>query len=77
MLSPNYVVSSTIDCIGYQMSKLYVRFRSGAIYRYEAVPYNLYEALLKAESCGQFLHRFIKKGNFHYTRLEHDPFVSA
>ena len=77
MLKPHYVVSSTIDCIGYQMSKMYVRFLSGATYSYDAVPYDLYDGLKKAESCGQFLHRFIKKANFHYNKLDNDPFLST
>lgn len=76
MLKPHYVVSSTVDCVGYHLSKLYVRFLSGVAYSYDAVPYDLYDALKKAESCGQFLHRFIKKGGFHYTRLDNDPFTA-
>ena len=74
-VTPNFVVSSTIDAIAWMSQTLYVRFRSGATYAYDGVPYDLYDGLKKAESCGRFLHLFVKKAGFRYTKLDHDPFV--
>lgn len=76
-LLPTYIVgSSTIDAVAHQLGKLYVRFKSGSYYSYEAVPYDIYDALKKAESAGQFLHRMVK-GKFAYTKLESDPFMAG
>lgn len=75
-MTPTYVVSSTINAIGYSLGKLFVRFKSGTSYSYDNVPYDIYDALKKAESCGQFLHRAVK-GKFKYTRLSNDPFVTS
>ena len=73
MLQPTYVTSSTIDAIGFQLGKLYVRFKSGATYMYDAVPFAYFVSLKEVESAGRFLNKFIK-GKHHYTKLEHDPF---
>ena len=74
MLAPTYVVSSNIDAVGYALGKLFIKFKSGVTYQYDKVPYDLYDALLKVESAGQFFHHMVK-GKFQYTRLENDPFV--
>ena len=76
-LLPHYVVSTTIDAIAWASKTLFVRFRSGATYTYDNVPYDIYDGLKKAESCGRYLHIFIKKAGFRYTKLDHDPFASA
>jgi hypothetical protein len=68
---PRIVVdSSAIASLGYsaETSTLEVEFRSGAIYRYEAVPAEAYRSLLEAESKGAHLNRFIK-GRFRYDRI--------
>lgn len=49
-------------------SNLTVHFHSGAVYRYEDVPADLYEALLAAESKGRFFAERIR-GCFPYGRL--------
>jgi hypothetical protein len=71
---PTYVSSSNIDAVGFRMGTLFLRFKSGVAYQYEKVPFSIYDALTKVESCGQFFHRMVK-GKFHYTRLEVDPFA--
>jgi len=76
MVAPNYVVSSNIDAIGYQLGQLFVLFKSGVSYRYEAVPYTIYDALLKVESVGKSFHHLVK-GKFHYTRLNFNPFTKG
>lgn len=74
-LSPTYLTSSTIDAIGYHLGRLFVRFKSGATYAYDKVPFAYFISLQEVESAGKFLHNFIKKGGFRYTRLDDDPFV--
>ena len=72
-MQPTYVTSSTIDAIGFQLGKLYVRFKSGATYAYDAVPFAYFVSLKEVESAGRFLNKFVK-GKHHYTKLDHDPF---
>lgn len=74
MLQPTYVTSSTIDAIGFRMNKLYVRFKTGAAYMYDAVPFAYFVSLKEVESAGKFLNKFIK-GKHHYTKLTQDPFT--
>ena len=71
-VEPIFVVSSNIDAIGYNDLTLYIRFKSGGTYAYAETPRSVFDALRKAESAGQFFHRFIK-GKYRYERLEHDP----
>lgn len=74
-LHPTYLVSENLDCIGYKLGQLFIRFRSGGIYSYDKVPFDYYSALQKAESAGKFFHKFIR-GKFHYTKLDKDPFTT-
>lgn len=75
-ITPTYVPSSNLDAIGYRLGKLYVRFKSGASYVYDKVPYDIFDALEKAESVGQAFHRLVK-GKYHYDRMKFDPFKEA
>jgi hypothetical protein len=43
-----------------------IEFNSGQVYRYQAVPIELYKELLKAESIGKFLNENIK-GTYDYS----------
>lgn len=72
-MESTYLQSSNLDRVGWSDRVLYIRFRSGASYRYEDVPYWIYDALVKAESHGQFFHRCIRN-QFLHQRLTHDPF---
>ena len=69
-----YVTSSNIEQIGHENDTLYIRFRSGGVYSYSDCAYTFFDALKKAESAGQFFHRWIKK-KFRYMKLSTDPFV--
>jgi len=63
MVDMQYVESSNVEQIGYDADamELHVTFKKGSItYVYEAVPKELYEALLAAASIGSFLNREIK-----------------
>lgn len=77
-ITPVFVVSSTIDCLGYMADKIYIRFKTGATYSYDAVPEAMFWALQKAESVGSFFHHNIRKNpDIHYTKEPIDPFVAA
>jgi hypothetical protein len=55
------VSSSSIASIGYSpLAVLEVEFRSGAVYRYFAVPRAAYEALVASESKGSYFNRNIR-----------------
>ena len=53
------VSSSNISEIGYDPAErtLYVKFRSGAEYRYHEVPQEVYDKLREATSAGKFLYQ--------------------
>lgn len=62
------VISSNVAAVGYddRAQELYVRFHHGSrTYIYSGVPWNLYEAFLRAPSKGRFLTWAIK-GHYPY-----------
>ncbi len=69
------IVSSHIIDVGFA-DTLFIRFKNGAVYRYEQVSYSVFDALRKAESVGKFFHAFINK-KFACVKLDNDPFVEA
>lgn len=71
---PTFLVSDNLDCIGYNLGQLFIRFKSGASYSYDNCPFDYFDALQKVESAGRFFHQFIR-GKFRYTKLDFDPFV--
>lgn len=68
MSSPNLIIiraaveSSCLASVGYrtETETLEIEFRSGAVYQYFHVPFEIYRRLLDAESKGSFFGRFIK-----------------
>ena len=63
------VVSSLLSSIGYSVdSTLELEFRSGAIYRYFAVPHAVFDGLIVAESKGAYFNRYVRN-RFPYQRL--------
>lgn len=63
------VASSSIASIGYSdEASLDVEFRSGAVYRYFAVPKLTFEAFLAVDSKGAFFNEHIK-GRYPYVRV--------
>ena len=54
------VESSTVDEVGFQNDKLYVKFKNGNTYVYLNVGEDVYESLIKSESKGKFLNESIK-----------------
>jgi len=65
------VDSSTIESIGYDDNSqiVYVRFINGGLYSYHDVPFDEYENLLNASSCGSYLHNYYK-GTYSYEKIE-------
>ena len=63
------VVSSLLSSIGYSIeATLDLEFRSGAIYRYFAVPQAIFQDLIAAESKGAYFNRHVRNC-FRYQRL--------
>lgn len=63
------VQSSLLASIGYSVhATLDLEFRSGALYRYFAVPRAVFEELMTTESKGAYFNLHIKR-RFPYTRL--------
>lgn len=62
------VISSNVKSIGWKDNTLFVQFKSGALYRYEAVSEPFYAALVSADSKGKFLHANIY-GRYEYERI--------
>jgi hypothetical protein len=56
------VESSCLASVGYQMETemLEIEFRSGAVYQYFRVPFEIYRGFIDAESKGRFFSHFIR-----------------
>ena len=73
-VKPVFVSSSTIDCIGHAIGKLFVRFKTGVSYSYDECPFAYFVSLQEVESAGKFFSRHIRS-KFKYTKLPADPFT--
>jgi hypothetical protein len=63
------VASSVLASVQYSIdATLVLQFRSGAIYRYFAVPETVFQALIAAESKGTYFNRNLRN-RFSYQRL--------
>jgi len=49
---------------------LEVEFSSGALYRYEAVPPEVVQALLEADSLGRHFNQVFKPQHYRYRRID-------
>jgi len=73
-MSPSQVVRTTVESsvlssVGYSIdATLDLEFRTGAIYRYFAVPRPVFEELIAAESKGTYFNRHVRD-SFRYQRL--------
>ena len=65
------VDSSNLDWIAYDKDKedLYIQFRSGGLYVYHDVPYNIFDGLLTAGSKGRY-HNMKIKWKYKYEKLK-------
>ena len=63
------VESSLLTSVAYSTNQtLQLEFRSGAVYRYFAVPPTVFQGLISAESKGAYFNRTIRN-HFRYQRL--------
>jgi hypothetical protein len=63
------VVSSLLSSMGYSIdTTLELEFRSGAIYRYFAVPHAVFRGRIAAESKGTYFNHHVRN-RFRYQRL--------
>jgi len=63
------VESSLLTSVAYSTDQtLQLEFRSGAVYRYFAVPPTVFQGLISAESKGAYFNRTIRN-HFRYQRL--------
>ena len=64
--------SSSLRSLGYDPEQqiLEVEFSSGALYRYEAVPPEVVQALLEADSLGRHFNQVFKPQHYRYRRVE-------
>ena len=54
------VDSKPVEAVGFAAGELYVKFRGGRTYVYQAVPERLHQQLMNADSIGSFLNLEIK-----------------
>jgi hypothetical protein len=66
-----YVTSSNILSIGYDPDNmiLEVEFTTGAVYQYYDVSQSIYDGLMVADSHGNFLSAYVKKGGYRYAQV--------
>ena len=64
------VVSSNVVSVGYEQEdkSLFVEYRGGSVYKYEAVPLEYYRALMESPSKGRWV-RSQLVGKFKATRI--------
>lgn len=61
------VRSSNVEAVAYYelptppYRRLYVKFKSGAVYAYDGVPRGLYDGMLAAPSKGEYLYAVIRR----------------
>ena len=65
------VRSSTLASVGYdaRSQTLEVEFKRGTVYQYYGVPAGVYEGLMRAQSHGHYLDRYVKKGGYRYREM--------
>ncbi len=64
--------SRSLRSLGYDPEQqiLEVEFSSGALYRYEAVPPEVVQALLEADSLGRHFNQVFKPQHYRYWRID-------
>ncbi|RRW50422.1 KTSC domain-containing protein [Stutzerimonas stutzeri] len=64
--------SSSLRSLSYDPEQqiLELEFSSGALYRYEAVPPEVVQALLEADSLGRHFNQIFKPQHYRYRRID-------
>lgn len=60
--------SSNIRRVEYEGNNLFVEFKTGNIYRYENIPYRMFEAFRTEPSAGKYFGTNIRN-KYNYTRI--------
>lgn len=63
------VKSSNIDSYCYNDGDLYIKFKTGIVYKYDKVEKAIVDSFITAESKGSYLHKLISK-NYKYSIIE-------
>ena len=63
------VKSSNIEAVKYEDGDLFVKFKTGAVYKYRGVSRSMVEELVAAPSAGKFFAEFIKN-DYSYERIK-------
>ena len=65
------ITSTNLRSIGYDpdSSVLEIEFLNGTIYQYAAVPLQVYNSLMAANSHGTYFNANIRKANYRYTQV--------
>lgn len=65
------VSSSNLQSVGFDKINniLRIQFLSGGLYDYLDIPFTLYEGLMNAESKGKYFDTHIKKGGYHFNKI--------
>lgn len=71
-IAPTDVMSSHLQTIEHTGRKLYITFKNGAVYEYDNVPESLVRSMLKQDSKGKFLWRYIRD-KYPYRRVKMVP----
>lgn len=68
--------SSNIEEVSYDYSecKLYIKFKSGRIYEYKDVPFQIFKGLINTNSAGVYFNRFIRNA-YDYRLVDQVPVV--
>jgi len=70
-LQMTLVSSSNLEAVAYDKDneQLYIKFKSGSVYKYDQVSEDLFNSLLNAESVGKFFKQEIEKSH-SYEKIE-------
>lgn len=71
-IAPTDVDSSHLRTIEHNGKDLYITFYDGSTYEYDDVPENMVRQMLKVDSKGKFLHRYIRD-KFPYRKIKSIP----
>ena len=64
------VFSSTLKSMGYEGNVLEIEFKTGRVYQYKDVPFEVFQQLRIAPSIGKDFNEIIVRGGFEYKRVD-------
>lgn len=73
-MKPVIVSSTNISALGYKEGDLFVRFKASGVYKYKAVPSEVVNAVVFADSPGSALNSLVKNKGYAFEKVETSPF---